>query len=227
MGIAKVLRLPARQRHQPSLGLPRDRRFPAGARAIVERGHRAFRHSALDAALDRLMMQPERPTYRKKRRVFPIGLAGSVRDCAIDLNFAVSESPSDNSIARRHAAMTPYPLILGTRDLNRCSKTQMNPPLMTTFMESLRPEQFFEIDLAAVLGIPGHDDGLFKFTREEQVVHLIDSESRDRRPVRLPRCTLASLDPLPGAGPRSLSSGSSFWMVRASRMTSRQDKSST
>jgi hypothetical protein len=59
------------------------------------------------------------------------------------------------------------------------------------------------------------------------VAHLSDSESRDRRPVRLPRCTLASLDPLAGAGPRSLPSGSSFWMVRASRMTSRQDKSST
>jgi hypothetical protein len=28
---------------------------------------------AFDAALDRLMMQPERPSYRKKRRVFPIG----------------------------------------------------------------------------------------------------------------------------------------------------------
>jgi len=40
---------------------------------MVERGHRAFRHGALDAALDRLMMQPERPTHRKKRRVFPIG----------------------------------------------------------------------------------------------------------------------------------------------------------
>ena len=29
-------------------------------------------------------------------------------------------------------------------------------------------EQFFEIDLAAVLGVPGHDDGLFKLTRDEQ-----------------------------------------------------------
>jgi hypothetical protein len=87
------------------------------ARAIVERRHRAFGHRASDAALDRLMMQPEVP--QKKRRVFPIGqqyprrstrLAGSVRDCAIDLNFAVSSSPSDNSIARCHAAMTFTPL---------------------------------------------------------------------------------------------------------------------
>lgn len=29
-------------------------------------------------------------------------------------------------------------------------------------------EQFFEIDLAAVLGVPGHNDGLFKLTRDEQ-----------------------------------------------------------
>jgi hypothetical protein len=93
------------------------------------------------------MMQSERPTDRKKRRIFPIGqqyprpfdpAPGSLRDCAIDLNFAVSASPSDNSIARRHAAMTPFtPLILGTRDLYRSRKTQRNPPLMTTFMESV------------------------------------------------------------------------------------------
>lgn len=29
-------------------------------------------------------------------------------------------------------------------------------------------EQFFEVDLAAVLGVPGHNDGLFKLTRDEQ-----------------------------------------------------------
>jgi hypothetical protein len=70
------------------------------------------------------MMQSERPTYRKKRRIFPIGqqyprsldpLAGSVRDCAIDLNFIVSSFPSDNSIARRHAAMTFHPQFGHTR----------------------------------------------------------------------------------------------------------------
>jgi hypothetical protein len=73
VGIAEILRLPARQRYQPCLGLQRDRRFPAGARAIIERSHRALGHSTLDAALDGLMMQSERPTDRKKRRVFPIG----------------------------------------------------------------------------------------------------------------------------------------------------------
>lgn len=29
-------------------------------------------------------------------------------------------------------------------------------------------EQFFEVDLAAILGIPGHNDGLFQLTREQQ-----------------------------------------------------------
>jgi hypothetical protein len=33
----------------------------------------AFGHRALDAALDGLVMQPERPPDCKKRRVFPIG----------------------------------------------------------------------------------------------------------------------------------------------------------
>src|SRR5258706_12329087 len=36
-------------------------------------------------------------------------LAGSVRDRAINLNFSTSESPSDNSIARRHAAISLNP----------------------------------------------------------------------------------------------------------------------
>jgi hypothetical protein len=72
-GIAQLLRLPARQRYQPCLGLEGDLRFPTGARAIVERRHRAFGHGALDAALDRLMMQSERPANPKKREVFPIG----------------------------------------------------------------------------------------------------------------------------------------------------------
>jgi hypothetical protein len=40
---------------------------------LAERGHRAFGHGTLDAALDRLMMQSERPTYRKKRRVLRPG----------------------------------------------------------------------------------------------------------------------------------------------------------
>jgi hypothetical protein len=46
-------------------------------RALVERSHRAFDHSALDATLNGLMMQSERPADRKKRRIFPIdGVTG-------------------------------------------------------------------------------------------------------------------------------------------------------
>jgi len=71
--IAEILCLPAGQRHPPCLGFKRDRWFSTGARAIVARSHRAFDHGALDAALDGLMMQSERPTDRKKRWIFPIG----------------------------------------------------------------------------------------------------------------------------------------------------------
>jgi hypothetical protein len=49
-------------------------------------------------------------------------LAGSVRDCAIDLNFAASSSPSDNSIARRHAAMTFTPLPFRHKRSQKCVK---------------------------------------------------------------------------------------------------------
>jgi hypothetical protein len=41
-------------------------------------------------------------------------LAGSVRERAIDISLAKSSSPSDNSIARRHAVMT-FDLILRIR----------------------------------------------------------------------------------------------------------------
>jgi hypothetical protein len=41
--------------------------------AIVERSHRAFDYGALDAALDCLMVKPQRPTNRKKRRILSIG----------------------------------------------------------------------------------------------------------------------------------------------------------
>jgi hypothetical protein len=72
VGIAQVLRLLTGQRHEPGLGFARDRRLPARTRAIVERSHWAFYDGAFDAALHRLMVQPKRPTDRKKRRVFSI-----------------------------------------------------------------------------------------------------------------------------------------------------------
>jgi hypothetical protein len=71
--ITEVFRLPACQRHQPCLGFERDRRLATRTRAVVEGSDRAFDYGALNAPLDGLMMQSERPTYRKKRRVFPIG----------------------------------------------------------------------------------------------------------------------------------------------------------
>ena len=73
VGVTEVLRFAARQRHEPSLGLERDPGFPARTRTIVERRHRAFHHGPLDAALDRLVVQPQRLTDREKRRIFPIG----------------------------------------------------------------------------------------------------------------------------------------------------------
>ena len=70
--IAQFLRLPARQRHQPRLGLDGDRRLSAKARPIIQCGHRAFDRSPLNATLDCLMMQPERLAHCKKRWIFPI-----------------------------------------------------------------------------------------------------------------------------------------------------------
>jgi hypothetical protein len=49
-----------------------SRRLATRARAVVECSHRPFDHSPFDAPLDGLMLQSERPTYRKKRRVLTI-----------------------------------------------------------------------------------------------------------------------------------------------------------
>jgi hypothetical protein len=113
VGLAEVLRLPARQRHQPRLGLQRDSRFPAGARAIVERSHRAFRHGALDAALDGLMMQSERPTYCKttglpdRQAISAPARPGSPAPFAIALSISTSPHPHLRATTQSPAATLP------------------------------------------------------------------------------------------------------------------------
>jgi hypothetical protein len=62
--------------------------------ATVERSHRAFGHGALDAMLDGLMMQSERPADRKKRRVFPIGQEYSRPLDGLPVPFAIARSIS-------------------------------------------------------------------------------------------------------------------------------------
>ena len=101
-------RFPARQCRQPCLGSHRDRRLFPRMRTIIQRRHRPLDDCPLNAALDCLGMQSEGLAHRIKRRILSVShtirarstrLAGSVRDCAID----------DNSIARRHAAITLDP----------------------------------------------------------------------------------------------------------------------
>src|SRR5271168_1423846 len=147
VGIAEVLRLSARQRHQPSLGLQRDRRFPAGARAIVERSHRAFGHGAFDAALDRLMMQSERPAYRKKRRALPIGqqypcpldpacrLGSRLRYRSQLPRIRISERQFNRPPPRCHNL--PPRSIFGSWGVYRNPNNRDESPEMTTFMESV------------------------------------------------------------------------------------------
>ena len=72
MRITQFLCLPASERRQPCLGFDGDHRLLAGARAIVQRRHRAFDHGPFNTTLNCLMMQSERLAHRKKRRVFPI-----------------------------------------------------------------------------------------------------------------------------------------------------------
>ena len=68
-----LLGLVARQRHQPSLGFRRDRRLLARSRSVIECRQRAIGQRPLDAALDRLMMDPKSLPNRKERRILAVG----------------------------------------------------------------------------------------------------------------------------------------------------------
>jgi hypothetical protein len=70
--IAQLLGLPASQRHQPRLGLGRDRGLLARALAIIERRQWPKDHRSLDAALNRLMMHIQGLAYGKERWIFPV-----------------------------------------------------------------------------------------------------------------------------------------------------------
>ena len=145
VGITKVFRLPAGQRHQPCLGFRRDGRLPAGTRAIVERRDRTFDHGALDATLHRLMVQSQRPSDRVKRGVFPIGqqysrpldparrLGSRLRYRSQLRRILISERQFNRSPPRRHD-LHPRSFV-GSRGLYGNPNTQRNPSVMTTFME--------------------------------------------------------------------------------------------
>ena len=147
MRITQILRLPARKRCQPGFRFQRDRRLPAGTRAIVQCGHRVFGHRPLDAALDRLMVQPERLAHREKRRVFPI----TQQDArALDparrfgprpryhpqlLQIRFSERQFNRPPPRRHIAKSF--VAKPSHRIDRSLKRQLNPTHMTSFSESI------------------------------------------------------------------------------------------
>ena len=139
VGISKVFRLPAGQRHQPCLGLESDCRLSTGSRAIVERNQRAFGRGTLDTALNRLMMQPERLAHRKKRGVFLISqqyprpldparrLSPRLRYRSQPRGIQISERQLNCTSPRCHdfhpVLLWAHATYLGIR------KPQMNPPL--------------------------------------------------------------------------------------------------
>jgi hypothetical protein len=104
-----------------------------------------FHDRALDAALDRLMVQPQRPADRK--RVFPIGQqyarsldpARRLRSrLCYRLYSALSSSPSDNSIARRHAAITCTSFLCGlTRPMSRRAWVSARRPAAAAYADNM------------------------------------------------------------------------------------------
>lgn len=90
-------------------------------------------------------MQPERSGNGKKRCILAVGqqnrarstrLTGSVRDRAIDVSFATSSSPIDNSITRRYAVTTFDPRC-GSKARVQGNGIGVYPTQMTGFMESM------------------------------------------------------------------------------------------
>src|SRR5258706_1956115 len=113
VGIAKVLRLPARQRHQPCLAFECDRRLPTGARAIVERSHRAFNYGALDATLRsddavRATDRPQKTTDLPDRPAISTPVQfGSPAPFAIALSISISPYPHLPATIQSPAATLP------------------------------------------------------------------------------------------------------------------------
>lgn len=106
MRIAVVLRLVARQRHQPGLGLSRDRWLLARSRTIVEARQRTVGQRPLDTALHRLMMGPSLwPTAQNEglsryaSSICPrdIRLVSSILDRESVVKVAISSSLIPNS----------------------------------------------------------------------------------------------------------------------------------
>jgi hypothetical protein len=141
VGIAKLLRLSARQRRQPRLGFECDRRLPTGARVIVQRSHRAFNHGALDSALKRSADAVRAPDPPQTTTGLPGGKAisvlvppGSPAPFVIALSIQlcrilISERQFNRPPPRCHD-LTPS---LSTRDLYRNPRIEMNPPRYGNF----------------------------------------------------------------------------------------------
>src|SRR5262245_22384236 len=73
MWIAVVFGLFTRQRHQPCLGLRRNRRFLARSRPVIECRQWAIGQRPFDAALDGLMMGAKSLSDCKERRILTVG----------------------------------------------------------------------------------------------------------------------------------------------------------
>ena len=106
--IAMLLGLVARQRHQPGLGLRRDRRLLARSRSVVECRQRAIGQRPLDAALDRLMVHAKSLSHRKERRVLAIGK-----------QHRGPRHPACRFRPRPRQSRQSFNLLIGHRQLNR------------------------------------------------------------------------------------------------------------
>src|ERR1700692_3109127 len=114
VGIAKVLRLLAGQRHQPGFGFARDRRFPTGTGVIVERSHRGLpprRARRSVGRSDGATSVPDRPQKTTglldRPAIFAPARPGSPARFAIALSISVSLYPHPRAAIQSPAATLP------------------------------------------------------------------------------------------------------------------------
>ena len=127
-------------------GLGSDRRLLAWPGTIVERRHCTIGQRPLNAALDRLMMHPQRLTHRKERGVFPVSQQHSR-----------SLDPARRLRSRACYRNKPRQILFSDRQLNRSSpcrhdlrissrQSKEQPTARQRPNESLTKDRFHGID---------------------------------------------------------------------------------
>src|SRR5882757_261902 len=141
--IAVLLGLVACHRHQPSLGLRRDRRLLARSRSVIECRQRAIGQRPLDAPLHRLVMLAKFLPHREERWFLTVGqqhLRPLHSTCRLASRARNEPQPSNLLIAHRqldHLPPSCHDAIPRSVKSKRGIHKQITGSMPASFMESV------------------------------------------------------------------------------------------